>query len=74
MEPTVGKLRRDRHGAAGDGSGEFSLMYLTEAEGVSGIQLGVVVVIVNLHGLLYGLESPRRHVSGCVFEGVSRPL
>lgn len=49
-------------------------MYLKEAEGMSGIHLGVVVVIVNLHGLLYGLESPWRHVSGCVFEGVSRPL
>lgn len=70
MEPTVGQLWRDGEGTAG----KFSLMYLKEAEGVSGIQLGVVVVIVNLHGLLDGLESPWRHVSGCVFEGVSRPL
>lgn len=49
-------------------------MYLKEAEGMSGIHLGVVVVIINLHGLLYGLESSWRYVSGCVFEGVSRPL
>lgn len=74
MEPTVGKLWSDGQGAAGDGSGEFSLMYLKEVEGMSGIQLGVVVVIVNLHGLLDGLESPWRHVSGRVFEGASRPF
>lgn len=50
-----------REGQQVGGSGEFSSLHLKEAEGVSGIQLSVVALMVNLPGLLGGLESAGIH-------------